>query len=116
MARPPAPRAVDESCDVRAATPAKATPTAAMEAPATSDPSTGSPLTIIESASAPARTTSAATATVTAAATGAACPMTPARKSSARPVSSFWRVCRTTQSTLMTAARTMMVMPLRTML
>ena len=44
-ARPVAPRVVDASCDVTAATPVKATPTRAIDAPATSDPAAGCPAT-----------------------------------------------------------------------
>ncbi len=68
MASPFAPRAVEESCEVRAATPVNATPTAAMAAPAANELAAGSPLAIIARPSRGASTTFAASATVMAAA------------------------------------------------
>ncbi len=67
-ARPVAPRVVDASWDVTAATPVKATPTRAIEAPATRDPAAGCPASSMASPSSPASTTFAASATITAAA------------------------------------------------
>ena len=106
VASPLAPRAVRESCAVSAPTPVNATPTPAIAAPAANDPATGCPPAIIARPSSGASTRFAPSATRTAAVRLAAGPTTPAPMSSARPVSSFCRVCRTTQSTLMTAART----------
>ena len=62
-AMPEAPRVVEDSWQVTAATPTHTSPTAATEAPVSSAPSTGCPVTAIAAASTTARTTSAATAT-----------------------------------------------------
>ncbi len=91
----------------------KATPTAAIAAPAASEPATGWPLAIIARPSSGASTRFAPSARMAAAAMPAEGPTSPARKSSSRPVSSFCRVCRTTQSTLITAARIATVRKLR---
>ncbi len=103
---PIAPRAVEASCEVVAATPTKASPTAATAAPAVNDPAAGWPLTNMASPSVTASTRFAPTATVTAAARAAYRPTTVAPSISARPSSSSWRVWRTTVSVLISPAST----------
>src|SRR6478736_6469340 len=75
-AMPAAPRAVEESWQVTAATPTHTSPTAATEAPASNEPSTGCPLTAIAIAITRASTTLAAVATMVAAARPAYRPTT----------------------------------------
>ena len=105
-AMPEAPRVVEDSWQATAATPTHTSPTAATEAPVSSAPSTGCPVTTIAVARTTARTTSAATATRTAAARPAYRPTTVESSISARPSSSFWRVCRITANVLIRAAST----------
>jgi hypothetical protein len=89
-----------------AATPAKTNPAAARPAPAASDPAAGSPYPIRASANRPPSTTSAPATTSSAAVSSACLPTTVAPTISARPVSSFCRVCRTIASVLMRPATT----------
>ena len=105
-ARPPAPRVVDDSWTVTAATPANTMPKAPTAAPAANEPAAGCPVTIPARPSAAASATSAPTVTMSAAASAAYRPTTAAPTSSARPVSSFCRVWRTTACALISAAST----------
>ena len=105
-AMPAAPRAVEDSWQVTAATPTQTSPTAATEAPASNEPSTGCPLTAIATAITRASTMLAAVATTVAAARPAYRPTTVEASISARPSSSFWRVCRITAKVLINAAST----------
>jgi hypothetical protein len=105
-ARPLAPRVLEVSWVVTAATPANTTPTAAIAAPAANAPTTGCPVAVIARPTNTASTTLATTATINAAARPAYRPTPAAPISSARPVSSLCRVCRTTVKMLMSAAST----------
>ena len=67
-ARPLAPRVVDESCTVTAATPANTIPKAPIASPAMNEPTAGSPVAIPTSPSSPASTRLAPTVTMSAAA------------------------------------------------
>ena len=103
---PLAARALSQICAVTAATPANAAPVAPIAAPSSSDPAAGSPAATSAAATSTARAASAPSATRSAAVSGACRPTTVAPIISARPVSSFCRVCRTTAKTFISAART----------
>jgi hypothetical protein len=89
-----------------AASPANAMPTVRLAAPHATAPSAGSLTPMSVTVSAAPRTTFAMSASSSAAASGACRPTRPAPISSARPVSSFCRVCRIIANVLMSAAST----------
>ena len=100
-----APRLVDDNWTVTAATAAKTIPSAPIAAPAVSELAVGCPVASPASPAATTKTTLAATETIRAAARPACRPTAAAPTSSARPVSSFWRVWRTTVKALISAAK-----------
>ena len=103
---PVAPRPVADNWTATAATPMNTRPTAPTDAPTSTDPVTGNPFASTAAASPPARARSATAAATTAATSPAYRPTTVAPSSSARPSSSFCRVCRTTTKVHSSAAST----------